>query len=559
MELRHIELKDLHISPLNMRHGKKDPDISDILPSIKARGILQPLLVRPNEQGFEIVAGRRRYFSAKAIEQERGSFDPVPCGVMAEGDDAAALEASLIENTARLDADEITQFETFAKLILQGKMVEQIAATFGLTERQVEQRLAIGNLAPRIRDLYRKEEIESDTLQFLTMATARQQREWLKLYDSSNAPDGYHLKHWLCGGHSISTKVALFPPEWTDSGTVHDLFGDESYFVKAEEFWSFQDQAVSERRDDFLKKGWADVTVLERGKHFDQWAFEKAAKKDGGKVYIAVMHSGEVEVFQGWLPRKQAKAAQSADKHCKKAEAPPAMTQAMQNYLELHRHAATRLALMEDHGKAFRLLVAHAVASSGNWQVREEAQRSASNAIKASIEGCAAQKAFETQRTKIEELLDLPANVAHDERTALCFAKLLSMKDTQVMRVAAYAMAESLAAGSLVAELAGSVLEVDSSAHWKADDCFLDMIRDKATLCAMLAEVAGKDVAKANEGGKAAVMRQIIRDTLAGSNGRKKAESWLPGWMAFPFRAYGKGSSSLAENAATVKKLMSKL
>ena len=50
LDLKHIAFDDLHISTLNMRHkakGNKPPDISDILPSVKQRGIRQPLLVRP--------------------------------------------------------------------------------------------------------------------------------------------------------------------------------------------------------------------------------------------------------------------------------------------------------------------------------------------------------------------------------------------------------------------------------------------------------------------------------------------------------------------------------
>ncbi len=43
MQLQHIPLDQLKISPLNMRHGRKNPDISDILPSIRARGIQQLL------------------------------------------------------------------------------------------------------------------------------------------------------------------------------------------------------------------------------------------------------------------------------------------------------------------------------------------------------------------------------------------------------------------------------------------------------------------------------------------------------------------------------------
>ena len=62
MQLLHIDLGKLKDAAINMRHGKAAPDVSDILPSIKTRGVLVPLLVRPNGDGesFEVVAGRRR-------------------------------------------------------------------------------------------------------------------------------------------------------------------------------------------------------------------------------------------------------------------------------------------------------------------------------------------------------------------------------------------------------------------------------------------------------------------------------------------------------------------
>ena len=233
MELRHIPLDQLHLSPLNMRYAKKAPNVSDILPTVRTRGILQPLLVRPNAEGFEIVAGKRRYFCAKVVEAEQGEFGPLPCAVMEPGDDAAALEASLIENIARLDPDEMTQFETFTKLIKQGRTVESIAATFGVTEIAVKQRLALGNLVPKIRDAYRAEEIDGETLRYLTMATKAQQKGWLELFESGegNVPFRYQLKQWLFGGQSIATKVALFPLADYSGQIVADLFGEDSYFA----------------------------------------------------------------------------------------------------------------------------------------------------------------------------------------------------------------------------------------------------------------------------------------------------------------------------------------
>ena len=109
MELRHIALDALSISTANMRVKGKTPDLGNILPSVRARGVLVPLIVRQNcsAETFEIVAGKRRYLSAVKVAEETGETEPLPCAVIAAGDDAAALEASLIENIARLDPDEV--------------------------------------------------------------------------------------------------------------------------------------------------------------------------------------------------------------------------------------------------------------------------------------------------------------------------------------------------------------------------------------------------------------------------------------------------------------------
>src|SRR3546814_15709743 len=58
-----------------MRGKGKDPDVSDLLPSVRARGVLVPQLVRPNcaEGQFEIVAGRRSYTAVNAVAREGGA------------------------------------------------------------------------------------------------------------------------------------------------------------------------------------------------------------------------------------------------------------------------------------------------------------------------------------------------------------------------------------------------------------------------------------------------------------------------------------------------------
>ena len=147
MKLQHITLDQLKPSPLNVRK-KGSKDIGDLTASISSLGLLQPLLVRRNCKGYDIIAGQHRFRALSALA-EKGAAEPVPCIVMEEGDDARAIEASLAENIARLPMDEIDQFKAFAALHDKGLEVQDIAARFGVTERLVEQRLAIADIIRR--------------------------------------------------------------------------------------------------------------------------------------------------------------------------------------------------------------------------------------------------------------------------------------------------------------------------------------------------------------------------------------------------------------------------
>src|ERR1700742_4078175 len=192
MQLQHIEFSKLKISKTNMRYRDPAPDVSDILPSVMTKGVLQPLIVRPEDGKYGVVAGRRRWFSLKAKKEKLGEVDAPPCAVMEEGDDADAIEASLLENVARRDADPMREYETFVRLIKEGRTVDGIAATIGITTTQVRQRLALGNLLPKIREAYRAEEIDDETVRHLTLASVAQQRKWLRMFSDPKqyAPRG---------------------------------------------------------------------------------------------------------------------------------------------------------------------------------------------------------------------------------------------------------------------------------------------------------------------------------------------------------------------------------
>lgn len=550
MTLMFIAQDRLSVSKTNMRHSRKAPDVSDILPTIRKRGVIQTLLVRAAEAegDFEIVAGARRFHAAQLVAAEIGEAEPLPCRVLAAGDDAAAIEASMIENLARLDADEVTQWETFTRLVREGREVADISDTFGLPELTIRRVLALGNLMPRVRDLYRREEIDRATVRHLTMASKAQQRAWLALLDDPNAyvPTGHNLKAWLLGGQSISAAHALFDLAEFKGPLVADLFGEDRYFADADAFWTAQYAAIDARRSAYLDAGWSDVVIVPPGEHFSTWEYEKAAKRKGGRVYVDVRANGEVAFHEGYLTRAEARRVARGEPVAS-GEKPtrPEITSAMQTYVDLHRHAAVRAAMCGHGGVVLRLMVAHAIVGSPLWTIRPDAQSTRNDDVRESVETSLAETRFDENRRAVLAVLDLSPDEptvtgGNGDDHSLCqlFHRLLELPDGVVLDIVAVTMGETLALGSAAVDAVGNHLGIDMADWWEADACLFELVRDREVSQALLAEIAGDVVAKANENEKARTVRKIARDYIAGADGRAKVECWVPRWMRFPPAAY---------------------
>lgn len=554
MQIESIPLDRLSVSKANMRQGKKPPDVADILPSVIRRGVLSPLFVRPNCQSdhFEIVAGKRRYFASLEAAKQGQDDLALPCIVLAEGDDADALEVSMIENMLRQAPDPVTQWESYTRLVKEGRSVDDIAATFALTELQVKRILALGNLLPRIREAYRAEEIDAETIRHLTLATKAQQKAWLALFEGEDgyAPRGSQLKAWLFGGGAISVKAALFDIADYSGQIVTNLFEEDGYFADSDAFWAAQQAAIEARKTAFLEDGWSAVEIVPPQSHFSQWEHEKAPKRKGGRVYIAVNNRGEVTFHEGYVTSKEGQRLRKAEAEGKDVAALPKMvrpelTSTLTGYVDLHRHAAVRAELAAHPSVALRVMVAHAIAGSPLWSIKIADQHTRNDAVNESIETCPAEAQFDERRRAVIACLGFDP-----ERTTLTdttyarssigplVERLLELPDLVVMEVAAVVMAETLATGSELIETLGPVLKVDMARYWTADAAFYELLRDREVATAILAEVGGEAVASANAKEKGKTIKGMISDCLTGENGRPKREAWVPRWMAFPPSAY---------------------
>ena len=80
--------------------------------------------------------------------------------------------------------------------------------------------------------------------------------------------------------------------------------------------------------------------------------------------------------------------------------------------------------------------------------------------------------------------------------------------------------------------------------RWQADDIFLDLLKDKATINAVLSDIAGTTVAEANAKETGKTQKGIIHNCLTGGNGRKQIDNWVPNWLRFPVQSHTDASIS---------------
>ena len=147
--LRHVPIEHLHANPNNPRKHFAEGDLEDLAKSIREKGLLQPLVVRPREDGeYEIVAGERRWRAA----QRAGVHDvPVLIRTLSDGE---ALEIALIENIQRADLNAIEEARAYTQLVDQFSYTQQqLADSVGKSRSHVANTLRLLNLPDGVRKL----------------------------------------------------------------------------------------------------------------------------------------------------------------------------------------------------------------------------------------------------------------------------------------------------------------------------------------------------------------------------------------------------------------------
>jgi ParB family transcriptional regulator, chromosome partitioning protein len=146
--VREIPLEKVQPNPSQPRMTFHQETINELAASIREHGVLQPILVRPSGNTYEIIAGERRWRASKVAGKET-----IPA-IVERFDDATALEIALIENLQREDLSPLDEAVIYKKMTGElGYSIRQLAGKLGKDKGYVENRLRLANAPDDVREM----------------------------------------------------------------------------------------------------------------------------------------------------------------------------------------------------------------------------------------------------------------------------------------------------------------------------------------------------------------------------------------------------------------------
>jgi ParB family chromosome partitioning protein len=132
-----------------------EEQLSALADSIREVGVLQPVLVRPADDGYELIAGERRWRAAR-----RAGLQAIPA-LIRTTDDASALEHALVENVHRADLNALEEAAAYQQLIEDfGLTHEQVAARVGRSRVAITNTLRLLQLPPAIQKMIQEDTVK---------------------------------------------------------------------------------------------------------------------------------------------------------------------------------------------------------------------------------------------------------------------------------------------------------------------------------------------------------------------------------------------------------------
>jgi ParB family transcriptional regulator, chromosome partitioning protein len=171
-----LPIAQIKPNPRQPRFRVKEEGLEDLASSIRDKGLLQPILVRKKENGYEIIAGERRFRASRIA-----GLSEVPA-VIKDVDDRECLEIALIENVQREDLSPIELATVYTRFVDEfGYTHEALAKKIGIERSSVSNIMRLLKLPEWVRELVSEGKLTSGHGRVLiTLKNEAEQRRYVK-------------------------------------------------------------------------------------------------------------------------------------------------------------------------------------------------------------------------------------------------------------------------------------------------------------------------------------------------------------------------------------------
>ena len=143
-----LAVKDVHPNPNQPRKDFDAGELEQLADSIKREGLLQPILVRQAEKGYEIVAGERRWQASK-----KAGLKTIPA-IVVSLDDEQTLRVALVENLQRSDLNAIEEARGYRQLMKEGDLTQgEVAEAVSKSRSTIANALRLLDLPDEVQEL----------------------------------------------------------------------------------------------------------------------------------------------------------------------------------------------------------------------------------------------------------------------------------------------------------------------------------------------------------------------------------------------------------------------
>lgn len=273
-----VPLSKLSIHPENVRKTQVDTpeSIDGFAANLAEVGQLHAVLVKPDPDDpkrFFIADGGRRYKAFKKLAKTGTvpNSHPIRCAFPPK-DDVAVTDVSLSANVMAAAMHPVDQYEAIAARAEAGAGEDDIARIYGLTVRQVRQRLALGRVAEPLRKECQKGKLTLDQLKAYAVTTDQERQ--LQVFKNHPSSSVYQIKSALTDGEvSASDRIAKFVgvDAYVQAGGAlrQTLFEDDgAYLSDTGLLEQLAVEALKAKEADLTAQGWSFVDILDLHQSF---------------------------------------------------------------------------------------------------------------------------------------------------------------------------------------------------------------------------------------------------------------------------------------------------